>query len=271
MKLVVDKNILQDDVLEDFLRESSSNYAVLCGYAGIESYTGNAIVNITKSMQVLSRFPRQVLVLRGAAAILKIGEIKPEFRFDMVHWQQTRAFPAFCASLIGAQNNEQVARDLISSSAQAAEDHVAKMIDSAALFAQIIDEYHRVTDRDTLNAIRNHTAIPGEAALRILEEMYELAARIYSYQSGVPKPRNATSARDFYIFRYAVGMRLLALWWAKNGGIANVKPENLKNDIADLEYAVCATYFDGLLTRDDKMKSIYGEAAYLLNEIFPKL
>jgi hypothetical protein len=271
LKLIVDKNVLEDDSLADFLAEDTTHYAVICGYAGLESYTGNALVNITRSMRVLSRFPRQVLILKSGYALSRIGRIRPELRFEMVDWRQTKTFPEFCSQLDRAGDDNDAARKLIRSSADAAGEHVAKMLDSSVLFAQMIDEYHRETDPAALTAVRNRTAIPRDSALRILEDMYKLAARLYSHQRGIPKPVDLTDARNFYVFRYAVAMRLLALWWAKNGGISNTKPEKLKNDIADLEYAVCATYFDGLLTHDAKMQDIYEEAVYLLNEIFPKL
>jgi hypothetical protein len=72
---------------------------------------------------------------------------------------------------------------------------------------EIIEKLHRVTTQDTLAAVRNSTAIPGGAALWILEEMYAVAARLHSFQKRIPKTRGGTNARNCYIFRYAVAMR----------------------------------------------------------------
>jgi hypothetical protein len=45
----------------------------------------------------------------------------------------------------------------------------------------------------------------------------------------------------------------------------------LRNDVADINFAACATYFDGLLSADQKLVSIHDEARVLINELFVPL
>ena len=60
-----------------------------------------------------------------------------------------------------------------------------------------------------------------------------------------------------YVFRYAVCTHFLSLRWIRDGGIDQVAPEKLRNDVIDMSYVTYATYFDGLLSLDKKLNDIY--------------
>jgi hypothetical protein len=65
-------------------------------------------------------------------------------------------------------------------------------------------------------------------------------------------------------FRFGWAGYVLALWWIRNGGIESANDDTLCNDILDAQQAAVATYFDGLLTKDVKLQSIYEETrAYI--------
>ena len=49
---------------------------------------------------------------------------------------------------------------------------------------------------------------------------------------------------------------------------ANVSVQRLRNDLVDINFAAFATYFDGLLTADEKLVSIHLEAKVWLENIF---
>ncbi|MBC2807020.1 hypothetical protein C3Y94_028235 [Rhizobium ruizarguesonis] len=55
-----------------------------------------------------------------------------------------------------------------------------------------------------------------------------------------------------YLFRYALGIVINLLWWIRGGSQAVVRMDRMSNDLIDLGFAVYATYFDGLFTRDEK-------------------
>ena len=70
------------------------------------------------------------------------------------------------------------------------------------------------------------------------------------------------------ILRYAVSAYLLTLQWISDGGPGNVKREKLRNDYVDMHYVAYATFYEGLLTRDAKMKGIYEEICFVLENVF---
>lgn len=76
MLVVVDSNKLQSEELEVFLKNSPSNKAVLTDYVAIEAYKGNTLVGIYKALEVIARFPKQVVILKNSVfAIRQSGRV----------------------------------------------------------------------------------------------------------------------------------------------------------------------------------------------------
>jgi hypothetical protein len=69
--------------------------------------------------------------------------------------------------------------------------------------------------------------------------------------------------------RFAIAMRLFALWWAVNGtgGLRDIKPERLRNDLVNLMYVSCATFWDGFLSSERKMLDIYEEVVFIADDV----
>lgn len=42
----------------------------------------------------------------------------------------------------------------------------------------------------------------------------------------------------------------------------------MRNDLIDVSFAAYATYFDGILTNDEKAKFIYSDAAWMIKNVF---
>ena len=75
MKKVIDANYFQDPALENYLRADVSNKVIFTDYAGMEMLKGNAIRNVYKSIQIVSRYPEQVIILKHTSPAVKIGGI----------------------------------------------------------------------------------------------------------------------------------------------------------------------------------------------------
>ena len=46
-----------------------------------------------------------------------------------------------------------------------------------------------------------------------------------------------------------------------------MRVDRLRNDLIDVIFATYATYFDGLMSRDDKAQRVYNHAAFILSSI----
>ena len=64
MRKVIDSNYLQSPKLRDYFRKSNTNLAVITYYVAMEAYKGDTLKSIYPSMEIVSEFPRQVLILK---------------------------------------------------------------------------------------------------------------------------------------------------------------------------------------------------------------
>jgi hypothetical protein len=72
MKKVVDASALRTRTLREFLAASPTNVAVLPEMVALESFKGDAVVNLPRSLGILGAFPKQVLVLRPNEEIVRL-------------------------------------------------------------------------------------------------------------------------------------------------------------------------------------------------------
>jgi hypothetical protein len=69
---IIDSNALQASELRAYLAKSNNNYAVLNDYAAMEAYKGNTLISIFRSMETLTQFPKQVIVLKPTGQVCRL-------------------------------------------------------------------------------------------------------------------------------------------------------------------------------------------------------
>jgi hypothetical protein len=46
------------------------------------------------------------------------------------------------------------------------------------------------------------------------------------------------------------------------------KSERLRNELVDMVFVACATYFDGILSKENKVNDIYEQVTFMLRHVF---
>jgi hypothetical protein len=95
-----------------------------------------------------------------------------------------------------------------------------------------------------------------------------LAGQLFKEHPSVTEWPRGPELRNTFIFRYALCGYVSILKRIEDGGPGKTKPEKLRNDVIDINFAAFATYFDGLLTMDKRAGEIYADADFLLREVF---
>ena len=99
MRKVIDSNHLRSRNLEDFLRASPNNIAVLPDYIAWEAYKKSPVTTLESSLSILSKWPSQVIILKSMRRIVR-QSFKIEGYIDrMIDTQQTQQFKRFCQIL----------------------------------------------------------------------------------------------------------------------------------------------------------------------------
>jgi hypothetical protein len=270
--VVVDKNFLERTSLEAFLRDDARNQVLLHDFSAIESFAGNPMKNLSRTLSIVAKFPAQVLILKNSRTLLALGRIEPQFRFDMVDWRQTRSFGAYCQDVRKAESGDAERLARVMAQAQAANQHLATMLTIVPLMIELITRLAAETSQELLESRRrDDMPMPREGGTKLLHEIFHIAAAMAHRGNAPGIPAKLAEAAQHYVFRFATALRLFALRWAENGSdVREVKPERLRNDLVDLMYVTCATYWDGFLTRESRMEDLYAEVSFLVNDFFPR-
>ena len=95
---VVDANFLRSPLIKGFFRANPGNRVVFTDHACMESYKGPGLVNLARSLEIVSRYSSQVIVLLSTRKIIalqsKSGYTPTTDSF--IDQEQTHDFRRFC-------------------------------------------------------------------------------------------------------------------------------------------------------------------------------
>jgi hypothetical protein len=268
MRKVVDSNYLQDDRLYTYLSASRDNYSVLTDYAAMEAFKGDTLVSIARSMEVLSQYPRQVIVLKSTGVVAGLRGRRKGLQARMVDREQTSGFSDWCKGLDKAQLGDVALQKQLLDAGRDASVHLDRMLADAKTYADNIEAAARNYDAGELKIIRANKPYTPELVDKIAANILNLATLLFAGHPKIVKLPPVMELPTTFIFRYALCGYVLALRWIAVGGAKNVKVERLRNDIVDVSFAAYATYFDGLLSADIKATELYRDARFLLKRAF---
>lgn len=267
MKKIIDANFFRDPALADYLRSDNSNLVVFPDYACMEAYKGNAIKNISKSIEIVSQFPDQVIVLKGTRDIVK-SSLSPDGFQKFEDPIQTGEFRKFCLGVKRAVQGDSALATQILRKGRLASEHFDKLQKNTQVIVKGITELTKSYKPDHLKALRKREKLEAEVIDRIIRDILHMAGFLFRDHPDVDEIPQASQLPNSYILRYAVSTYLLVLQWISDGGPGNVKQEKLRNDFVDMHYVAYATFYDGLLTKDAKMMGIYQETCFVLENVF---
>jgi len=271
MLLLVDKSAHADPRLEDFLKASPNNCAVLPEFFGAESFAGDPLKNVTRSIAILSKYPQQVRLLRGQHDAIRLGDCNPNHRLELINWPLTRVFSEFCDDIALANAGDAARLRHVSLLGNQAAKFLAEFSAWAPEFRDYIVAVKNSAKPEFLTALRSDKPFPLEIGFGMYATMLAFARFMGKAQHGKipPIPETPAEANNYFLFRLATASFLLIFSRIKDDSVEGLRPDRMRNDVMDAVYATWATYFDDLLTNDSRMAYVYGEARFLIEHIFP--
>lgn len=264
MRKVVDRNFLQSPELRKYLSSSRKNCAVITDYAAMEAFKGDTLANISSATEILSEFPKQVVVLKSTSSICHLKGRRCGFTRRMIHKDKTKGFAAWCEHLERAKAGDKDLQHQLLENGKEADAHLKRMLDDQGTYAENLEQASKRYTEAELKALRAHKPISEEMFFKVVDNILGMAAFLFAANPNIAIVPPARELPYKFIFRYALTGYLLALRWMSVGGAKNVKPEKIRNDIVDATFAAYATYFQGLLSNDVKAMEIYDDAKFFL-------
>jgi hypothetical protein len=267
MRKVVDSNYLRDEALEDYLSASSGNCVVMTDYVAMEAYKGEMPASILASMKILSKYPKQVIILKGTQAVCALHGHEIACSEQLIDVDQTRRFSDFCRHLELAQRGDPAVLNALLELGREAIGHMDRILLDMPKVSVGFNEAAKAYTADELKIIRNGSSLTSKMADKLIHNFMLLAVHLFEKMQDVATISRGPEVRNMFIFRYALCIYILNLKWISVGGTSKTKIENIRNDIVDVNFATFATYFDGMLSNDRKAQEIFTTADYLLREI----
>jgi len=257
MRKVIDSNYLQSGALRHYLSASKDNLVVLTDYAAMEAYKGDTLKSLSRSMAIVSEFPRQVLILKPTSKIVGLLGRQKGLQRRLIDQRQTSGFPKFCADLSAARSGNKALEKSLVRMGKEASEHLGRVMSDAAKIPEAINDFVKDFTQHELYVIRKGDPLTRELVDKIVKQAMTTAAIL-----GVnhPQSRGFPSIDELpntFLLRFALSGIVYLVHRIEFGGFGETKPEKLRNDVVDLSFSAYATYFDGLLTNDKKLVSIY--------------
>jgi hypothetical protein len=267
MQKIVDSNFLQCDRLRTFLAASSNNRAVLTDYAAMEAHKGDTLKSIYKSMDILCGFPKQVVILRSTTVVCGLSGRASGLQRRLIDQNQTSQFPEYCRHLRAAQAGDQGIQKQLLEHGRVATDQIARVLKDVAPLTEVFGEMAKVFSKDEISLLRKSTVLTDPIMHTLIHNVMILAAMFFGNHPRVFHAPDVRELPNTFIFRFSLCGYLLLLEWISQGSQPNIRHEKLRNDLVDLNFAVFATFFDGLLSADKKALRIYDRAKDILHEL----
>jgi len=255
---VIDQNYLREpnEPLHRYL--SAGNFVVLTDYAGMESHKGSALLNLRRSLEIVSKYPAQTVVLKNWYQICRITQRgSKHLRRLLIDSKTTDMFGQFCKQTYTLDDSvpSPALAELERKNREANQFFVDK-VPYAQMVLDAIKMYNGAFPPEQLKLIRLGRYLDDEQLLsRMMNHIVMVASRMMRKNGYIV--RRAAHAKNNYMFRWALAGYLLSMKWLSEGGYENLPIPKLQNDIIDMAYVAYATYFDGLLSNDNKMNEIY--------------
>lgn len=267
VKKVIDSSALRSDSLRQFLAGSPHNIAILTGHLAMELFKGDGQTNVLHSLRHLADFPRQVAVLKSTGAMFKLQPRAQGLQARLIDEEQTEGFALYCKMLFDPQTTQaDIAADRRRKQA-VANARFHRLNGNVEAIRQAIQQLKKRYQPDELKALRRKKELPMEFWFRFSDDLFDSTLAFHRLVPGLPALRDGGIFYT-YAFRYSLCAYACAVDWIAEGGFEQTS--GLTNDFTDMGYAACATFYDGLLTEDQKQKELYTFARRLLERVFLK-
>ena len=268
MRLVVDSNKLRSTDLDVFLQARMSNFAVLTDFVAMEAYKGDTLIGIHKSLEIVSRYPSQVIVLKNSVHACKLSGRRKALQKRLIDKSQTTGFSLFVERLLMAKNGHLAYEEEILAKGHDADEHFTKMLNEAITMKPAMEELGREYSKMERRALRDKRDYTPDLAEKIITTVLEIAGWMYQDSPHVKSMPYSHELPNTYPFRYCLACYLLVLNRVSQGGVLGTAPSKLRNDFADMGIVAYATFFDGLMTSDQRMSELFYETSTILKRIF---
>jgi hypothetical protein len=190
VRVVLDTNFATDPALEQWLKRSTGNVAVLTDYFAMESYRTGSLAGVQRMYAILSRYPRQVQVLQNTGKLRLLPPRERGARRRMIDTSSTATFPKFCRALRDAKPGSNF-DPVVQSHVEAAERQIASIERNFATTGSAIEGLAQAWAAPDLLSLRRPGQPLTDGAIRTtLEQIAGLARDLFDIDPQMKLPQS---------------------------------------------------------------------------------
>lgn len=261
-RLVVDKNMLEKGLASEWLAKSKKRQLVITDFLLIECMQGDSMLNLECSFAPLVPFVSQLVILKSASSMVGVRPRSSGLQRRWIFNGLTQQFAARLSSGERSFAEQMLADPAFAEYSQRSKAFLESVYANAAEFRQFLTSLIDQWPLKLLKRFRASGHLSNELAAKLFSTVRDTAAALFHDWPRKQIPRFADAIHSFE-YRYALACVFLALEWSK-GGLPNVRPDNLRNDLVDMTYVAFGTMFDGLMTEESKVKRIYAHSQFMV-------
>jgi hypothetical protein len=252
VRKIIDLNCLRRTVLNDYL--ANGDEGVLFELHFMEMSKGNTVDNLRSSLVNVAKYPGQFFICKSLPEMIQItgGGPSPD-PGELIDIRATKNISSFCRHIYSSKVDED--RDII---LQGLAAEAQTFFVSNRMGAHQVAEYIKQTLTKRLSSADKKVLRNGLVVSDAIMDWLPTEAQAFTQRLLVEKGYNIKWITSCLAYRYIVAGYLLCLYWIGSGGLESLPIDRLVNDITDMMYVAVATYFDGILTAEKKVKWTLG-------------
>ena len=265
---IVDSNYLGDADLLHYLKASRSNKVVICDNIAREMHKHQPIKTAQRSTIYLKDYPERVSILRDCYYFMA-QKVKTAYGARaLIDREETKFFAFYCSELHQDPVPQRFVDHMALVQARAT-DRIERLSEVSAdlesRFASLADTF----TADELKILYHRHPFTESIQRKLLKEIDVNTVDLI--KGMVPDkrkwPNTIHEAKNTFAYRYAMCMVLLYCRWVHFGRQQATSVKRVLNDVLDMQTAGVATFYGGLLSKDQKMQGVFREARFLLRKI----
>ena len=182
----------------------------------------------------------------------------------MIDHKQTKAFPNFCVGLKqAAMGDSRYQRAVLKHSAAAQQE-----VDTISVAVPLVIESRRklanTFSQAEARTIRTRMELSQTVKVKFVRNVCLLFWMLVRHHPRVKDlPKDFDEGCNLYLFRFALCVHIWLMEWIADGSNDQSNAARVRNDLIDLHVATYGTYFDGLMTCDNKMSYIHAMVRFM--------
>ena len=267
MDLVIDTNCLQDSLLEDFLLQKPTNRALITDYAKREIQQTVSIDRVRDSLAILSRFPAQIVFLKGTASAMRNRGRISGLQRRLIDQRETNFFPQFCKMIYGESPQAKAFQSSFLKHSAEAKEFMNSLIKNMDGTIELYQGLELEWPKEAISLLRKTGYADSKESIEwLFRFMSDLTSQVVSKAPGGISWPAKHEWPFMFSYRSCLFYALHFQEWLIKGSPDEIAAKNLRNDVVDINFATFATFFDGLMTRDRKCEARYFEGRVLLDK-----